>query len=87
MNTQSNRRERLRHWLAQQNGRLRASEIGDDLPLLQERVINSLQVTDLLLFIEELRGKPVQLEEIQANAFASINTIYATFLQGEKPCA
>jgi len=87
MNSQSSLREQLRQWLADQNGRLSASEIGDEFPLLTERVITSLQVTELLLFIGSLRGIPVRLEEIQPGAFASINTIYAAFLQGDQPCA
>ena len=79
-------RHMLRQWLAQRSGQLSADEIHDDFPILKERVITSLQVTDLLLFIESLRGTPVTIQEIKPSAFGSINAIYDTFLKEAAIC-
>ena len=86
MSAENAAREALRNWVADKNGNLVSEDIADDFPLLKERVITSLQVTDLLLFIEELRGTPVNVKEISPGAFASIDAICDTFLKGAEPC-
>jgi len=86
MSTENNVREVLREWLADKNIQLSAHQIDDDFPLLKERVITSLQVTDLLIFIESLRGKPVSIQEITPGAFGSINAICDHFFKEFKAC-
>lgn len=87
MNEQIAIKEALRNWLAGVNGEIQAEQIDDEFPLLSERVITSLQVTDLLLFIEQIRGTPVQLHEIQPSSFQNINCLYKTFFEGVNQCA
>ena len=87
MSTEIEMREALRLWLAKKNNHLNVHDIDDAFPLLEEKLITSLQVTDLLLFIEQLRGMPVTIDEIKPTAFASINAIYETFLKGASQCA
>lgn len=87
MNTKSGTREAIRSWLAERNGKITVDQIKDDLPLISERVLTSLQVTDLLLFIEQLRGYPVEIREINASNFRDLDHICKTFFEGDKPCA
>ena len=80
MSAQTEARETLRNWLARQAG-TQATAIGDDLPLIEQRVINSLMVLDLLLFLEKLRGEPVDPRAIEPRAFASLDAICQHFLE------
>lgn len=81
MNTATSKREALRGWLVEKNGRIGAEQLSDDCPLLEQRVIGSLQIMDLLLFIEELRGRPVTVDELTPAAFASIDAICRRFFE------
>lgn len=87
MNNKSEICEALRNWLADRNDKISSEQIKDDLPLIKERVLTSLQVTDLLLFIEQLRGCPVQIREIKASNFQDLNHICEAFFEGVKSCA
>ena len=87
MSTGQTRREALRQWLSEKSGEISVEQLSDDLPIIEQRVITSLQVMDLLLFIEELRGVPVCIHEVSPKAFTSINAICEVFLEGGRPCA
>jgi hypothetical protein len=65
-----------------QHGRC-CGEITDDTRLIEQRIISSLQVMDLILFIEHLSNRRVEVDEISPGAFASIDSIYATFFKEE----
>ena len=71
-------RERLREWVRSHAGD-RAAELADDTPLISSRLVTSLQVTDLLLLIEELRGDALDPSALRPGVFRDIDTIYATF--------
>ena len=75
------RRQSLREWLAQANGRIRAEELEDDTLLIQEHIITSLQVMDLINLLEELTGRSIEVDRLTPGAFASINSISRAFLE------
>jgi hypothetical protein len=87
MSSNQAKREALRQWLAEKSGKITPKQLSDDLPIIERRVITSLQFMDLLLFIEALRGMPVHVHEITPRAFASINAICEVFLEGGHSCA
>ncbi len=74
------RREALRNWIVTAGKRIRREELRDDTPLLEHRLITSLQVMDLILFIEALTGKPLNIEQLKPGLFRDINTISRHFL-------
>ncbi len=74
---------RLREWVAAKSGKLAAAELRDDTPLIERRHLTSLQVMELLLFVEELSGRRVRPEQIRPGAFRDIATIYRNFFAGE----
>jgi acyl carrier protein len=74
-------RTSLREWVIQ-HGKC-PGEIGDDTRLIERRIISSLQVIDLILFIERLSNRRIEVDELSAGAFASIDTIFATFFKDE----
>jgi len=74
------RRERLREWVIR-GGRIRREELRDDTPLLESRVITSLQLLDLILLIEELAGRPVDIARLKPGLFRDLDTICRNFLE------
>lgn len=75
------RRERLRDWVIQASGRTSREALKDDTPLLENRIITSLQVMDLILFIETLARKPIDVERLKPGLFRDIDTILRNFLE------
>jgi acyl carrier protein len=72
-------REKLRQWIAKKNGKLAASDLKDDAPLIASRILSSVQLMDLILFIEDLSGREIDVDDLKPAVFTSINTIYANF--------
>jgi hypothetical protein len=56
-----------------------ADAVLDGTPLISSRLITSLQVLDLVLFIEELQGAPIDARMLRPQAFRDIDAICATF--------
>jgi hypothetical protein len=73
-------RARLREWIVRTSGRVTAEELSDDLPLLEQRIITSLQITDLILFLEELRQAPVDVTRLNGAALRDVNALCRSFL-------
>jgi len=71
---------RLRGWVTEQSKRKPVPTIADDTPIIEERIISSLQVMDLILFLEQLRGRSINVEKLTPGVFRDVNTIYANFL-------
>lgn len=77
MSDQSHAKQALRGWLGE-NSRSDAA-IDDDTPLLEQRLITSLQVVELVLLIEELSGRPIDAALLEPGSFHDVNTICAKF--------
>lgn len=54
-----------------------------DLPLIEERLLDSLQLMQLVSFLEEKFGFRIDITDLVIENFASINTI-ATFIEQQK---
>jgi hypothetical protein len=76
-------RARLRAWILEHTTRIAEPELRDDTPLLERRILTSLQLADLLLFLEELRGSPVDLERVNGAAFRDLASLAKAFLPEE----
>jgi len=70
----------LREWVISTSGKIKPEQLRDDTPLIEQRVISSLHITDLILFLESLRGSPVDLSLISGSSFRDINAVCDTFL-------
>jgi len=57
--------------------------VGDDTPLLEERVITSFDVLDLILHLEQVSGKSINLKQLVPGSFRDIETIARVFLSAE----
>ena len=76
----TDQRAALRQWVLDRNPDLPPEELSDDSPLIELRYLTSLQVADLLVFLEELRGAPVDPARLKPGVFRSINAIAQAFL-------
>ncbi len=74
-------RKALRRWVESRSVGLAPGALDDQTPLIASRLITSLQVTDLLLLIEELRSASIDPSSLQPGVFRDIDTIYATFFE------
>jgi len=74
-------RTALRAWVVKTSGKVTAAEVLDDTPILERRIVKSLDVMDLILFLEELRGKPIDVEKLQPGVFRSIDAIWTNFFE------
>lgn len=72
-------KQSLREWIARNNGDLDPKHIENDTAIVDQRYLKSIQVMDLILYIEKLRSSPVDVSNIQPGVFKSINTIYSGF--------
>ena len=51
----------------------------DETPILGGGLLSSLDVVELVLFIENLRGSEVDVDSIEPEALTSIDTLCSTF--------
>lgn len=68
---------RLREWLLASSSH--GATIGLDTHLIDEGILDSLQMVNFLLYIEELRGREIPEALIQPDYFTSLRTIHSTF--------
>ena len=72
-------RNALRQWIAETGGGTGIEDFADDTPLFRNGILRSVQVSDLILYIEELAGRPVDVDQIKPGVFSDIDTIYRNF--------
>ena len=75
--------DELRGWIAAKNGAIQPSQIADDTPLVSSGLLTSLQVVEFLAFIEELRGSPLELEELSPRTLRDLASIRRAFFGGD----
>ena len=81
MKTEIEIRQSLRDWIAKTNGKIRAEDLNDDTPIIERRIISSLQLTDLILMLERLSDNLIDVEMLKPGAFRDINSIYRNFFE------
>ncbi|HYR44758.1 MAG TPA: hypothetical protein VER98_17125 [Terriglobia bacterium] len=81
MKTEIEIRQSLREWIAKTNGKIRAEDLNDDTPIIERRIISSLQLTDLILMLERLSDNLIDVEMLKPGAFRDINAIYRNFFE------
>jgi hypothetical protein len=77
--TPEEERDALRQWIRDHNPDVPPGEPADDTPVIERRYLTSLQVADLLLYIEELRRQPVDASRLRPGVFRTIDAIHAAF--------
>ena len=78
-------RETLRSWITERSRKDLISPLLDDTPLIEQGILSSVQVMDVILLIERMRNRPVDVGELKPGSFRDINSIVSTFFQGSSP--
>ena len=79
MITEAAVRATLREWIVEANGSIAPVVLRDDTPILEERILTSVDVVELIVLIEELSGVPIDVERLDPSAFRDIDSIYGAF--------
>jgi hypothetical protein len=72
-------RQMLREWIEQHAHRPANGGLRDDTPILEQRIITSLQVMELILLIQKTTARRVDVSQLKPCSFRSIDNIYTTF--------
>ncbi|MGI8758358.1 MAG: hypothetical protein ACR2K0_03545 [Acidimicrobiales bacterium] len=75
-------RHALRAWVRRRSTVEVPETFDDHTPLITTRYLTSIQVADLLLYVEELRGESLDPGSLRPGVFTDVDSIYATFLAG-----
>lgn len=70
----------LRKWLGERSKDYSEVDIKNDTLIIEHKVIRSIDILDLIIFLETLRGNPIDIETLKPGSFSSIDTIYEKFL-------
>jgi acyl carrier protein len=68
----------LRDWIVDR-AKDKPAEMHDDTPVLETGILSSLDVVELILFVEHLLGAEVDVDDLQAESIRVVNAIYTTF--------
>jgi acyl carrier protein len=74
----------IRGWILKNNPKVDPAALTDQTRILEERIISSVQIMDLLLFLEDLRGTPIEIDDLKAGTFQDIQSIYSNFFEGAR---
>ena len=72
-------RDALREWIVKTNGKIQPDQLDDQTPIIEQRIITSLQVMDLILFLEKLSNRSIEVDTLKVGVFRNINSIYDAF--------
>jgi len=81
MKSEAEIKQTLRAWVIRTNGKISLQVIDDETPIIEQRIITSLQIMDLILFLEKESGRPIEVERLKPGVFRNINVIYRNFFQ------
>ncbi len=71
----------IKSWILKKNSKVAADQLNDDTPILEQRIISSLHVLDLILYLEKLSAKKINMSHLKPGVFQSVNTIYQNFFE------
>jgi hypothetical protein len=74
--------DQIRRWVLENGNNVDATTLDDTTALFEQRHITSIQVPELLLLIESVRRRPIDLSVLRPGDLRDLRTIYTRFLQG-----
>ncbi len=72
-------RQGLRDWILERSGADAERLRRDDMRILDEGLLTSLDIVEFILFIESLRDAEVDVEAIEPDVFTSIDSLVEAF--------
>ncbi len=78
MSAEAEIRDQLRSWIIERS-KSGIETLDDQTPILDSGILSSLDVVELVLFIESLRGEEVDVDDIEPESLTNVDTLYETF--------
>lgn len=69
----------LREWIIQTSAKACSNELDFRTSIIEQRIITSLQVMDLILFIEKISDNSIEVDKLKPGVFKNIDSICANF--------
>ncbi len=70
-------RRLLRQWIVQHSKQdVAAQDFDDATPILENGLLSSLEVAELVLFLEHLLGAEIPLADLEADVFHSVDALW-----------
>jgi acyl carrier protein len=69
----------LRDWILERAGADSDRLTDNEMPILDEGLLSSLDIVEFILFIESLREEEVDIENIEPEVFTNLRTLYDAF--------
>ncbi len=79
MRSDSEIRDALRVWVLNKASGLEPDELTDRTALFERRHLRSVHLPELLLILEGLCGRPIEVEDLQPEDFRNIDTLLTRF--------
>jgi acyl carrier protein len=76
--SESEVRRQLRDWIVDR-AKEKPESLSDDTPIMENGILSSLDVVELILFIERIRGDEVDTDALEPDSIRDVNAIYQTF--------
>ena len=77
--TEAEIRDRLRDWILIRSESPPGTELEDNTPILDSGLLSSLDVVELVVFVESLKGEEVDVDAIEPEVITNIDTLYKGF--------
>jgi acyl carrier protein len=71
----------LRDWLRSANPNYATCEIDADTDIIESRILESLQLVELILFLEKKTGRAILVEDLNPAKLRTLNNIYNNFFE------
>ncbi|HIP34195.1 MAG TPA: hypothetical protein EYG89_05705 [Bacteroidia bacterium] len=65
----------------QENNQKNTITIKTDTNLIETKIVDSLLLTEIILFVEDISNNSIDIESFDINSFKSIDIIYDTYIQ------
>lgn len=74
-------RKALRDWIYER-AKDKPARLDDATAIIDQGILSSLDVVELVLFIENLRGEEVDVDALQPESFHDVDSIWKSFFAG-----
>lgn len=68
-------KDEIKGWIATKAG----FPVSDTTPIFEQRALRSVHVPELILLMEALRGRPIDVEELRPADFRDVDTLTRRF--------
>ena len=75
----------LRAWLIHANADVATRRLEPDTDIIESRILDSLQLVEFILFLEEKSGRAILAENLNPDTLRTLESIYQCYF-GRQPC-